>query len=537
MQRPATISGTLLDRADLIPDAPFVSVLGDRVGSYGQVADAALRIGSGLSDIGIKRNDAVAIMSETSYEAIVSWLGINLVGAVEVWVNNGYRGAVLEHALKIASIRAIIIAEKYLTNLLEIHDRLSELKQIVVIGESGLASRSWEKQASIDVHDFSLLAESSRLKSIADLAPSDLASIIFTSGTSGPAKGVMMPHGQIVHLAGETIRGLQLTERDICYCFHPLYHMAGKFMGVFAAMMSGGSIVLDRSFTPNVWLERIRETKATVTLAHGPMIEMIAAQPETARDREHTVQRMMACPLPKRIGGRFQERFGVEAIDVYGMTEIGAPCWTRPGDSHPVGSSGKVDTQDYDFRVVDPETDNPVPPGTVGEFVFRPIKPWILMQGYIGMPEKTIEAWRNLWFHTGDNGYVDADGNLFFLDRGSDRIRRRAENISSYDIESAAQSHPAIRECAAVGVPSEFEGDDDVLLCFVLRDHCAFDPEDLIAFLNIRLPHFMVPRYLHTVEQLPRTPTGKIQKAKLRLSARQESLWDRKEAGVSLRRP
>ena len=157
------------------------------------------------------------------------------------------------------------------------------------------------------------------------------------------------------------------------------------------------------------------------------------------------------------------------------------------------------------------------------------------MQGYMGMPEKTMEAWRNLWFHSGDIGYRDAEGYVYFVDRVKDRIRRRAENISSYDIETVATTHPAIAEAAAVGVASEFVSDDDIKLCAVLAPGATLEPEALIEFLVAGLPYYMVPRYIEFLDALPRTPTNKIKKAEMRAAGITPTTWDRQAAGVSVR--
>jgi crotonobetaine/carnitine-CoA ligase len=216
------------------------------------------------------------------------------------------------------------------------------------------------------------------------------------------------------------------------------------------------------------------------------------------------------------------------------MTEIGAVCWRPYDDPLRVGSAGRLLEDWYDLRIADPERDEPVQTGQVGQILVRSKKPWTLMQGYMGMPEKTTEAWRNLWFQTGDAGYFDDEGYLYFVDRLGDRIRRRAESISSYDIEAAAMLHPAIADCAAVGVASEFESDDDVKLCVVLGPDRAFDPVDLLRHLSARLPHYMVPRYIDVLTSLPRTPTNKVMKKQLR-TAGAKNAWDRKSAGVALR--
>lgn len=218
------------------------------------------------------------------------------------------------------------------------------------------------------------------------------------------------------------------------------------------------------------------------------------------------------------------------------MTEVGIPLWCSVDEPLREGSCGRVDEQWFEFAVLDPETDEQVPAGQTGQFVVRPKHPWTLMQGYMGMPEKTVEAWRNLWFQTGDLGYMDESGHAYFVDRASDRIRRRAENVSAYDLEVAALDHLAVAEAAAVGVQSEFAGDDDIKLCVVLRPDQAVDPEQLLAHLADRLPHYMVPRYLEFLTDLPRSATHKVQRAMLKTRPLAgPEVWDRKAHGIELR--
>jgi crotonobetaine/carnitine-CoA ligase len=185
--------------------------------------------------------------------------------------------------------------------------------------------------------------------------------------------------------------------------------------------------------------------------------------------------------------------------------------------------------------VVDPANDAALPAGEVGELVVRPKYPATLMQGYFGKPEATVEAWRNLWFHSGDSAYIDRDGWVYFVDRLKDRIRRRAENISSYDIEYAAQQIAGVVDAAAVGIPSEFAGDDDIKLCVVMSADSMIGPAELIGPLARALPHHMVPRYIEIVAELPRTPTKKVQKAVMRQAGITAATWDRKQAGIALR--
>jgi len=368
-----------------------------------------------------------------------------------------------------------------------------------------------------------------------DVAVSDIGSVMFTSGTTGPSKGVAMPNGQLCLLALQVIQAMRLGPDDVFYCVHPLNHIAGKYMGVFTTFATGGRLVLDARFEAANWTRRIGETGATVSIAHGPMIEMIFARPPDPGDRAHALRRLMSSPMPKHLWSDFEARFDLRAIEMWGMTETACPVWMSLDGPHVKNSCGRVLTQWGDLRIVDPDTDEELPFGQVGEIVVRPRYPFTFMQGYLGQPDETVKAWRNLWFHTGDAATMDADGNLFFIDRLKDRIRRRSENISAYDIEVAALAHPAVREAAAIGVPSGFEGDDDIKLWLVLEDGVALDLPELVGFMARRLAPFMVPRYVETTEALPRTPTNKVKKRELVAAGNTARTWDRQEAGVRLR--
>jgi crotonobetaine/carnitine-CoA ligase len=265
------------------------------------------------------------------------------------------------------------------------------------------------------------------------------------------------------------------------------------------------------------------------------MIEMIHATRPSPADRDHSMRRMMCCPLPKAIGEEFESRFGLRGVEMWGMTETACPLWTSLDGERPLGSCGRVMEEWAEVIVVDPETDRALPAGEVGELAVRPRHPWTMMSRYMGMPEETLKAWRNLWFHTGDAAMRDEAGNFFIVDRLKDRIRRRAENISSFDIEAVALKRREVREAAAIGVPSGMEGDDDIKLCISLVEGAEIVPDELIVHLAERLPHFMVPRYIEIVEALPRTPTNKVRKADLRNDGVTDATWDRHKAGIRLK--
>lgn len=535
-QYETTVGECIRARAAMFPDRIAIEMVGEGRETYSECFAASLRMARGLMASGVRQNDTVVVMAPNCLTAIHAWLGINLAGATEVAINIAYRAKLLEHAVNISGAHVIIAAAEFLPILRESEDALLNLQQIICFDAPGttpsLALPAFRRIALVSLMEVLAHAPEADLPTV---RMSDIASVIYTSGTTGPAKGIMMPHAQVCGLAKQSIDGLHLDETDAFYCFHPLFHMAGKFMAVFGALMAGGRVILDRTFKAELWVDRVREYGATVGLAHGPMVEMIYAQPERAEDREHNVQRLLAAPFPKAIAHQFEARFNLRGIEVWGMTEINIGTW-RPYDQPlRLGSCGRTSDDWVELRVVDPETENELPVGQAGELVIRPKKPFVFMSGYIGMPEKTLEAWRNLWFHTGDIGYFDSDGYCYFVDRLGDRIRRRAENISSYDIEAAAAAHPAIAEAAAVGIASEFEADDEIKICLVLKAGVTLTPEDMLRYLAGALPHYMVPRYIEFVPALPQTPTNKVKKAELRVRGATPETWDRKKMGIALK--
>lgn len=499
--------------------------------TYGEFIGRSAALANFLTGIGVGHGTAVATLCSNGLPALHAWLAAGLIGAVDVTLNPAYRGDVLRHALDMTK-PPVVIAEAELVHALEaIRGDLPFVRDIILVGD-GDVGRTWP----VACHAYaSLTAEPAPGLPQATVRPADIGAIMFTSGTTSRAKGVMLPNAQLCLVALQAIEAVQMTADDVFYCVHPMNHVAGKVMGMFATFATGGRVILDKRFSAPLWLERVRRHNVTLTMAHGPMIEMIHAQMPTPHDRDHAVRRMMCCPLPKRIGAEFEARFRLRGVEMWGMTEIGNPFWTSLNGPRVPGSCGRLLDEWYDCMIVDPDTDERVPPGAIGEIVVRPRHPWTVMQGYIGMADETIEAWRNLWFHTGDAAFMDADGNCFFIDRMKDRIRRRAENISSFDIEAAANEFPPVLESAAIGIPSGYEGDDDIKLCVVPRPGAQVAPSDLLKFLASRLPHFMVPRYIEIMDKLPRTPTNKIRKRELREAGNTEATWDRQHAGVGLR--
>lgn len=529
-----TVPGMLRNAVQRYKTRPFLEVVGGVSETYEQTWANVSYLARCFFGLGVRRQHHVLIMLANTHLAVHGWLAVNLLNAVDVSINTGYKGQSLEHAANQCGAEVLMTTSDHLPVVLRSASRLSSLRTVILMDDA--LDVVLPRTTSLCILRFSEL-RAAPPECVADQVamPWDIGSVIYTSGTSGPAKGVMMPHGQISLLAKLAATKTGLKQDDIFFSFYPMYHMAGKFMSVLATLSVGGKVVLDMGFTPSEWLNRIRQYGATVTAAHGPMLEMVYAQPPSASDTDHCLRLIRTAPFPKRIAAAFEERFGVRGMEVWGLTEAGVVCWVDPSEPLRVGCCGRADANWYELAVVDSVTDMKLPPGEVGEFVVRPKMPWTMMRGYLGMPEKTLESWRNFWFHTGDCGYIDSDGYAHFVDRAKERIRRRAENISAGDIEAAALMHPLVAEAAAVGVPSGFEGDDDIMLCVVMKPGGLLDPVELLRFLVGELPHFMAPRYLRQVTELPRTVTGKLQRARLNNMFSEPDVWDRKRADVALR--
>jgi crotonobetaine/carnitine-CoA ligase len=268
------------------------------------------------------------------------------------------------------------------------------------------------------------------------------------------------------------------------------------------------------------------------------MNDFILRQPAKPTDRENKLRMMSALPVTEETLHALRERFHIPKFnELFGMTEVNIPVW-RPLDApDEAGCSGKVWDEYFEVIIADPESDEALPIGSVGEILVRPKEPFCFMQGYNGMPDRTVEAWRNLWFHTGDAGRMDARGFLWYIDRIKDTIRRRGENISSYEVEAVLLEYPDVVEVAAVAVKAEEGGEDEVLACLVLRPGTEPPkPEHILDFCVARMPYFAVPRYIEYMDEIPKTPNQKIQKNKLRERGLSAATWDRESVGYTVRR-
>ncbi|MCB1742436.1 MAG: AMP-binding protein, partial [Gammaproteobacteria bacterium] len=469
--------------------------------------------------LGVRPGERVALMAGNSVDFVVCFCAIVRLGAIVVPINLAYKGGFLEHILNSAGARMILAEVGHLEVLCESWSRMPALDALVVLGAAADI-----KRLPAGVESTTLVALESMHASppSVDLSVSDPAALMYTSGTTGPAKGVIQPHGHILLMGHLFIEHMALTPEDRLYTPLPLFHANALGLHLATALELGIEMVLDDRFHATRWLDTIRRYGATSTNLLGVMGEFILSQPERPDDADNPLRSVNCVPIAPGRGPVFEARFGCRFTELYGTTEVSIPIFT-PRDA-PVrpGAAGKMVDRWFEGQIVDPDTDQPLGPDQVGEMVFRPKVPWCFMQGYFGNPAATVDAWRNFWFHTGDAGKQDAEGWFYFVDRMRDCLRRRGENISSFEVESVIAEHVDVQEVAVVGIDAGIPGgEQEVLACVVPATHVdrrAPEPfiDALIAHCEARMPAFAVPRYVRVMDALPRTPTEKVRKQALR---------------------
>ena len=358
---------------------------------------------------------------------------------------------------------------------------------------------------------------------------------MFTSGTTGPSKGVLMPHAHCYLFGFGAGRALSMTEEDRMFICMPFFHAMGLTIQFTSCLIHGATVHVVRRFSATTWLDDVRACKATITYALGVIPEFIFRQPPTDRDSDNDLRVVLAVPIGEEWGAEFEERFGLRLMQAYGMTECNLPAFGDLADPIMAGCAGHIVDDFFEVRIVDAETDELLGPNEVGEIVVRPKRASCFMAGYFNMPERTVDAWRNLWFHTGDAGRFDEKGRLFFIDRIKDCIRRRGENISAFEVEQVLNNFPDVAESAVVGVRAESGGEEEVKACIVATGD-PFDPVAVLDWCAERMPRYAVPRYIEFVADLDKTPTGKLRKQALRDTGITAETWDRESVGYEVRR-
>jgi crotonobetaine/carnitine-CoA ligase len=530
---PATAVSVLRDAVQREPGAVFLDFGGERH-SYGDVWTRATDLARGLRAAGVRRGDAVAAMLDNNADNLAAWYGANLLGAIWVGVNTALRGEFLRHVVADSGAKLIICEAEFVPRLAAIAGRLGAAPPTVLVrGETGavagdgLATEPLDRcrMAGPDGGWF-------------DAAPDDVSMLIYTGGTTGPSKGCVIGHGYVINLCLRYIESTARKAGELNWSPLPMFHFNMLALTVTSSAWLGGTAAIAPRFSVSGFWPEIDRTGARIVNLLGSMGSLIARMPDTeAMKRCHGQIRVVhGAPFPGEIQRIWHERFGAEMVGgaMYGLTEAVPLTLLPPGVAGPAGTSGRRNDADFEVEIFD-EADRELGPGQVGEIVARPRRPNVMFQGYWRRPEATVEATRNLWFHTGDLGTFDEEGFFTFVDRKKDYLRRRGENISSAELETAFLQHPDIELVAVHSVPSALS-EDDVKVTAVLADGSVLTARELFEWSKERVPYFALPRYIEFRPALPTSATGRVLKYRLRDESRTPGTWDREEDTVTWER-
>ncbi|WP_084222362.1 AMP-binding protein [Rhodococcus sp. Chr-9] len=523
--RRRTLQEIICHAAEHQADEPVLTVA-DRSYTGRDLADVAARCAQFLQRHGVTPGDRVVVATANRREMIELFLGCAWSAAVFTPLNPALRGEMLRHQLRAARPTVVVFDRVTETNLAEASDVFDHPDPVLVrISTEPLDGYADDE---VDRHHASVanavefqLGETGA--EAVTVVPETTAAILFTSGTTGPSKGVIMPHGQFFWWSVICTEQLQLTSADTLYTCLPLFH-TNALTTLLQALGAQARAVIGPKFSVSAFWDRLRQSEATVTFLLGAMSSMLWNRKPKVFDKENSALRVILGPgIEPAIKRDFEDHFGVEVAEGFGMTEIGVAFYTPLGQ-HTEGLLG-FPHPDYEVAVVD-AADCPLPDGHVGELVIRPRQPALISAGYFNAPEATTSSRRNLWFHTGDLVRKQSDGMYRYVDRLKDSIRRRGENISSYEVEAAFLEHPEVAAAAAIAVPSDL-GEDEVMVCLQMTDGSTTEIEKLMAFAEPHLPAFALPRYVRIVAALPLTANGKVSKAVLRNEGVTDDTWEK----------
>lgn len=507
-----TLPRMLRHQAKRFGDRRLVEIDGERW-SFADALRIAAGFGGTLQAAGIGRGDHVAVICGNRLELLQVYLGCGWIGAVTVPINTASRGMQLAHILANSQAKLLVLQAEFADALETLDTVPSTLSTIWLIGEAPVPTRFPAPRA------FPLPGAPVPEASV---GPGDTVAILYTSGTTGVSKGVCCPQAQYFWWGVNTARLVGVRRDDVLLTTLPLFH-TNALNTFYQALLTGASLVAEERFSVSRFVASLSRHRATITYLLGAMVPMLLSRPPAPADRDHAVRLALAPGVPGRFHAAFKERFGIALLDGYGSTETNfvLGC-TLPGQRP--GLMGPA-CDGFGARVVD-DADNAVPDGTPGELILRADEPFAFATGYFGMADKTVEAWRNLWFHTGDRVVREADGYYRFMDRMKDAIRRRGENISSFEVEQVLLSHPDVASAAVFPVQSDL-AEDEVMAAVVLHDGAAPSPRVLADYCVGRMPAYAVPRFIEFVTSLPMTENGKVQKFRLRERGVSAATWDR----------
>ncbi|HWF29847.1 MAG TPA: AMP-binding protein [Mycobacterium sp.] len=511
-----TVPAVLDRRAEQYPDRVMMSIAGVDV-TFEQMRQRSCAAANMLTELGVGPGDCVALFTATCPEWVYFWLGAARIGAVSAAVNAANRGDFLLHTLRLSQAKVILTDDERRPRVDEVADRLDTVTDIVVQDDS--LSRA--------------LARGGRGPDVSARAD-ELGALFYTSGTTGPSKAVATTWHYLFSVAATAASAWEFRAGQVLWTAMPLFHLSAA-PSVLAPMLVGGTTVLARAFRPSEVWDDVRARGAIGFAGAGAMVSMLQNLPADSSDAQLPLRFISAAPIDANSYRDIEKRYGCRIVTMYGMTEAFPIAVKSVADEGVPGTSGRPNPN-FDVRIVD-EDGSPVPAGTVGEITCRARYPHVMSEGYVSQGLQ-VEPHPE-WFRTGDLGRLDpdenGDQNLTYVDRIKDSLRRRGENISSVEVETVVMRHPAVAEAAAIGVPSEL-GEDDILLIVTLRPGAALDFAELLDFCAARMPYFCVPRFVETVNELPKNVIGRIRKDLLRTRGLNPSAWDRERHGYIVSR-
>lgn len=503
-----------------VPEQTFIRMAAGEW-AYRQFNDESDRLAAGLHAQGVRRGDNVSLLLPNCIELALLWFALAKLGAAAAPVNTSFRGAVLADAVNLVESRLAVVHAELLEPWQQIRAELAGIAQVFVLGTgpvAGAVGAPYERLRSV--------APGSETLPRPDVGFDERCLLLYTSGTTGRSKAAMIAHRFVLAQARGFIKGLELRPDDVLYCPYPMFHLDATVLTIAPALLLRGVAALGERFSVSRYWDEVRALQATVFDFMGATITMLWKQAPSPGDRNHRARLGWGVPLPS-FTPEFEARFGCRLVELYGSTEVGAAMFTPLHAPRRMGSCGTL-AAGFTARLADAQGFE-VPRGQVGELLIRPEQPALLTQGYYGMPEATLAAFKDLWFHTGDMMRQDEDGYMYFVGRSKDMVRRRGENISSAEVEMGIETHPEVLECAVYGVPSEFT-EEEVMASVVLRPGATLTAAGLAAHCAEHMARFMVPRYLRFLPALPKTPTDKVEKFRLKDEGVVPGTWDREAA-------
>ena len=527
----------LKEQARKLGKKPFLQFGYKEPISFYKTNQLANKIANGLMKLGLKKQEKVAVYMPNSDDYVITWFGILKMGAVMVPINTAYVMDFLQYIIDSSDAKVLFIAEEYMDRMPPIAKKIPNIEHVIV----------WTREGNIKFkkHGFNFKKMTSYEKFITpqstsdpkvDISFMDYARLMYTSGTTGRSKGVMRPSAADYSSARNYTEIMDIGPKDVCFTCLPLFHSNAMVMTVYPALIKGAKTVIEEKYSASKFWKWMVDHKVTKFNIVGTICYFVWNTPPVPEEKKHKVKLVLGSPAPHDMIEDFMERFNIKFMEGYGLTEIGQGTWMRPGEPFRIGSCGK-EAPNYEIKVANPDTDEEVPRGDIGEIIVRPRMPNVMLHYYHKMPEKTVEDFRNFWFHTGDAGRMDKDGYIYFVDRVKDYIRRRGENISSFEVEKVINSYHDVEESAAIGVKAG-EGkyaENEVMVLIIPKEGKTVDPAKLIKFIEPKMPKFMIPRYIRFVKSFPKTGTQRTQKNKLREQGITKDTWDREESGYKLK--